>query len=40
MVVPEVLQNGHHAEIEKWRGEQARAKTSKVRPDLLDDTIV
>jgi tRNA (guanine37-N1)-methyltransferase len=35
MEVPEVLQNGHHAEIEKWRHEQALAKTKKYRPDLL-----
>ncbi len=34
-VVPEVLQQGHHAEIEKWRQEQARAKTQRNRPDLL-----
>ena len=35
MKVPEVLQNGHHAEIAKWRAEQARSKTQKNRPDLL-----
>lgn len=35
--VPEVLQNGHHAEIEKWRAEQALAKTRRNRPDLLKD---
>lgn len=35
MEVPGVLQNGHHAEIEKWRHEQAMAKTKKNRPDLL-----
>ena len=34
--VPEVLQNGHHAEIEKWRHEQAVAKTRRNRPDLLE----
>jgi tRNA (guanine37-N1)-methyltransferase len=34
-VVPEVLQNGHHAEIEKWRRERALEKTQKYRPDLL-----
>ena len=34
--VPEVLQNGHHAEIAKWRRDQAHAKTAKFRPDLLD----
>jgi tRNA (guanine37-N1)-methyltransferase len=35
--VPEVLQNGHHAEIAKWRRSQAHAKTEKFRPDLLGD---
>ena len=34
--VPEVLQNGHHAEIAKWRQEMAEAKTKLYRPDLLD----
>lgn len=34
--VPEVLLSGHHANIEKWRCEQARLKTEKNRPDLLD----
>jgi tRNA (guanine37-N1)-methyltransferase len=29
MKVPEVLLSGHHAEIEKWRAEQARARTVK-----------
>ncbi|HWZ65399.1 MAG TPA: hypothetical protein VNX65_01220, partial [Patescibacteria group bacterium] len=24
MKVPEVLQNGHHAEIEKWRKQQSQ----------------
>lgn len=33
--VPEVLQNGHHSEIARWREEQARLKTSQNRPDLL-----
>jgi tRNA (guanine37-N1)-methyltransferase len=32
--VPEVLQNGNHAEIEAWRREQARRKTRQHRPDL------
>ncbi len=34
--VPEVLLSGHHANIQKWRREQARLKTEKNRPDLLD----
>ena len=34
MKVPEILLSGHHAEIEKWRGQQGRLKTKKVRPDL------
>jgi tRNA (guanine37-N1)-methyltransferase len=33
--VPEVLQNGHHAEIAKWRREQAHLKTAHFRPDLI-----
>lgn len=33
--VPEVLMNGHHAEIEKWRAERAAEKTKEYRPDLL-----
>lgn len=35
MKVPEVLLSGNHAEIEKWRREQARARTKERRPDLL-----
>lgn len=35
MKVPEVLQNGNHAEIAAWRAEAARAKTADNRPDLL-----
>jgi tRNA (guanine37-N1)-methyltransferase len=35
MKVPEILLSGHHAEIEKWRAEQARQRTVKRRPDLL-----
>lgn len=33
--VPEVLRSGHHAEIERWREEQARERTEKRRPDLV-----
>ncbi|HUC84167.1 MAG TPA: tRNA (guanosine(37)-N1)-methyltransferase TrmD [Candidatus Acidoferrales bacterium] len=33
--VPDVLVSGHHAEIEKWRREQARQRTQAQRPDLL-----
>lgn len=36
MKVPEVLLSGNHAEIEKWRREQARLRTEQLRPDLLD----
>jgi tRNA (guanine37-N1)-methyltransferase len=35
MKVPEVLLNGHHAEIKKWREEQAKLRTKERRPDLL-----
>jgi tRNA (guanine37-N1)-methyltransferase len=33
--VPEVLLSGDHAEIARWRAEQARARTKERRPDLL-----
>lgn len=33
--VPEVLLTGHHAEIAKWRREQAVERTRRNRPDLL-----
>ena len=33
--VPDVLLSGHHANIEKWRREQAIENTKKKRPDLL-----
>jgi tRNA (guanine37-N1)-methyltransferase len=35
MNVPEILLNGNHAEIEKWRKEKALEKTRSVRNDLL-----
>ena len=35
MKVPEVLLSGNHAEIGKWRREQAKLRTEKQRPDLL-----
>ena len=36
MKVPEVLLNGNHAEIEKWRREKALEKTKLTRKDLLE----
>ena len=36
MKVPEVLLNGNHAGIERWRKAKALEKTKKVREDLLD----
>jgi tRNA (guanine37-N1)-methyltransferase len=36
MKVPDVLLNGNHAEIEKWRFEKALEKTRSNRPDLLE----
>jgi tRNA (guanine37-N1)-methyltransferase len=35
MKVPEVLLSGNHAEIAKWRRQQAKLRTSQRRPDLL-----
>ena len=34
--VPEVLLNGNHKEIEKWKQEKKLEETKKYRPDLLD----
>lgn len=34
--VPEVLLSGHHANIDKWRLEQAESITEERRPDLID----
>lgn len=34
--VPDVLLNGNHKEIEKWKCEQRISETKKYRPDLLD----
>jgi tRNA (guanine37-N1)-methyltransferase len=36
MPVPEVLLNGDHQEIRRWRREQALKKTLHNRPDLLE----
>jgi len=36
MMVPEVLINGNHLEIRRWRREQALKKTLRNRPDLME----
>ena len=36
MTVPEVLLSGNHAEIERWRREEAVRRTRERRPDLLE----
>jgi tRNA (guanine37-N1)-methyltransferase len=33
--VPAVLLSGHHAEIARWRRDQAIRRTARLRPDLL-----
>src|SRR5260221_13624724 len=35
MKVPDVLLSGNHAEIARWRAEQARLRTGYRRPDLI-----
>jgi tRNA (guanine37-N1)-methyltransferase len=37
MTVPSVLLSGHHAEIERWRREQALERTRRLRPDLIPE---
>ena len=34
--VPDMLLSGHHAEVARWRREQALARTRERRPDLLE----
>ncbi|HEV2965399.1 MAG TPA: tRNA (guanosine(37)-N1)-methyltransferase TrmD, partial [Chthoniobacterales bacterium] len=34
--VPDILLSGNHADIAKWRKEQALKRTKQNRPDLLD----
>jgi tRNA (guanine37-N1)-methyltransferase len=36
MQVPEVLLSGNHAEIARWRREQAIKRTLERRPDILE----
>jgi tRNA (guanine37-N1)-methyltransferase len=36
MRVPDVLLTGHHAEIARWRAQEALKKTERNRPDLLE----
>ncbi len=38
MKVPEVLLSGNHAEIARWRAEQAAKRTRERRPDLMGET--
>jgi tRNA (guanine37-N1)-methyltransferase len=38
MTVPEMLLNGNHDEIRRWRRRKALAKTLANRPDLLNET--
>jgi tRNA (guanine37-N1)-methyltransferase len=35
LAVPKVLLSGHHAEIARWRREQALRTTARRRPDLI-----
>ena len=35
MKVPDVLVSGNHAEIARWRAEQAKKRTQEQRPDLI-----
>ncbi len=36
MEVPEVLLSGHHANIQKWKYDNAYAITEERRPDLIE----
>jgi tRNA (guanine37-N1)-methyltransferase len=34
--VPEVLLSGDHGAVDRWRLEQAQARTKAARPDLIE----
>jgi tRNA (guanine37-N1)-methyltransferase len=36
MTVPEILLSGDHAKIRAWRVAEAKRRTSRRRPDLLE----
>ncbi len=36
--VPDILLSGHHANITKWRADEARRRTTRWRPDLLPES--
>ena len=36
LLVPEVLTSGHHAEVDRWRRQQALKRTWERRPELLE----
>jgi len=38
--VPDVLLSGHHANIEKWRREQAITETVRRRPDMIEGAVL
>jgi len=40
MEVPQVLRQGHHEEIKKWRKTQAMKKTVRVRPELVKGEVL
>jgi len=40
MAVPEVLVNGNHEEIKRWRRKRALAKTLRNRPDLIEQVVL
>jgi len=38
--VPDVLISGHHANVDRWRREQALLRTLQKRPELLEDIVL
>ena len=37
LTVPEILLSGNHGAVDRWRREQARLRTARRRPDLLEE---
>ncbi len=38
--VPEILLSGDHARIQRWRREESLRRTARLRPDLLEKTVL
>jgi tRNA (guanine37-N1)-methyltransferase len=38
-LVPDILLSGNHAQVQRWRTEQAQTLTKRKRPDMMPDLL-